>query len=519
MDGGRLALRLLALLLVAVVPVLVVFAVVMFVAGDWVAQAGVGSALLLVTLAALIWIGILTVAGSRRLGDDLRTMVRLAERGRRTREADSGGGGEAQRRMAAALDERNRQIASLASEVRQVAIGADAGMVARSIVAAARAATGDATWSLAVLHVAESVALVPGVYVPERDEPAPLEEVHRWASVASAGDKTTSDVRQIEGPWGGFLVIDLAGGEDVTAMLLAPWEGRAEPSTADRNVYSLLGQHVGNALEHALLYARVRSQADELHRLAEVQRDFLRGVTHDLQTPLTSIGAIAGEFSARADLDAAGRADLEVIQHQADRLRRMVGQLLAVTRLDAGALVARQDVFRAEPIVRRTWRALVSDTRELKLESDEPLIVADPDRVEQIVWALLDNALKYGQRGEIRVGIESHRRDGEDPRLRADAVPSDLVAELWVSDEGFGMDAEALSHAFEQFYRSAAARDAAPDGSGIGLYAARGLARIMGGSMAVESKQGVGTTFRVFLPAEPREAEGELINESAAAIE
>lgn len=516
MDGGRLSLRLLALLLVAVVPLLVLFAAVMFFAADWVAQVGLGSALLLVTLAALVWVGILTVAGARRLGDDLRTMVELTERGLRRAggplaEASPALGGEAQRRVVAALDERNRQIAALASEVRNVPIGAPAAEVARAVAAAARAATRDATWALAVLH-ADAGALAPGVYLPEQPQPQPLEEMHGWASVTESTDEDDRipDVRLIAGPWGAFLIIDLAAGEAIRALFLAPWEGRAAPSTADRNLYSLLGQQAGNALEHALLYARVRSQADELHRMAEVQKDFLRGVTHDLQTPLTSIRAIAGEFQARTGLDASAHEDLQVIEQQADRLRRMVGQLLAVTRLDAGALVARQEVFRAEPLVRRTWQALLPGSRQVEIASDESLLVADADRVEQIIWALLDNAIKYSEDGSvIRVRVATGPRTEHDSRLASTAPASELVAELSVSDQGFGMDTDALAHAFEQFYRSDAARAAAPDGSGIGLYAARGLAGIMGGSMRVESRRGEGSTFRVFLPAEPGETEEE----------
>jgi signal transduction histidine kinase len=72
--------------------------------------------------------------------------------------------------------------------------------------------------------------------------------------------------------------------------------------------------------------------------MAAVQTDFLRGITHDLQTPLTSIRAVANELQQSKGLDATGRADLETIAQQADRLRRMVGQLLAVSRLEVGAL-------------------------------------------------------------------------------------------------------------------------------------------------------------------------------------
>ena len=129
------------------------------------------------------------------------------------------------------------------------------------------------------------------------------------------------------------------------AILYAPWEGRLDPTPAEIDLLTLVGQHAGTALDHSLLYAQVRSQADELNRLAAVQADFLRGVTHDLQTPLTSIGALATELRANRQVPEGARADLESITHQAERLRRMVSQLLVASRLEAGVLTPQVEVF------------------------------------------------------------------------------------------------------------------------------------------------------------------------------
>ena len=249
------------------------------------------------------------------------------------------------------------------------------------------------------------------------------------------------------------------------------------------------------AIDHALLYARVRSQADALNRMAAIQTDFLRGVTHDLQTPLTSIRALAAEVRQSSVLDDAARADLDTIAHQSDRLRRMVSQLLVASRLEAGALTPAQDIFRIEPVVRRTWDALRAD-RTFKLEDDGPslLVVADPDRLEQVLWAVLDNAVKYSQSGSSII-----------VRLSANAsqeLREQLIAQIGVTDEGAGMDEATRTHAFEQFYRSSDARRLAPDGTGVGLYAARGLMQAMGGEIVLASRLGVGTTVTLSLPAE-----------------
>jgi signal transduction histidine kinase len=176
----------------------------------------------------------------------------------------------------------------------------------------------------------------------------------------------------------------------------------------------------------------------------------------------------------------------------------MVSQLLTASRLEAGALTPRQDVFREEPIVRRTWEALRAD-RPFELASDGPahLMVGDPDRLEQALWAVLDNAVKYSPPSSlIRIQLAGRQRG---------TSPDDLVAEISITDQGAGMNAETLEHAFEQFYRSEDGRRLAPDGSGVGLYAARGLVRAMGGDIVLESRLGAGTTVTLTVPAEPAE--------------
>ncbi len=132
------------------------------------------------------------------------------------------------------------------------------------------------------------------------------------------------------------MVVDASASEELSAILLAVWEGRGEPTPSELDLFGLIGLQAGTAIDHALLYARVRSQADELNRLAAIQSDFLRGVTHDLQTPLTSIRAVADELGQSPTLDEAARADLDSIAHQAERLRRMVSQLLVASRLEVG---------------------------------------------------------------------------------------------------------------------------------------------------------------------------------------
>ncbi len=433
---------------------------------------------------SIVWAALLGIVYARGLGEDVRSLLTLAERG------DPGTNpeiGDAYRQMASSLEERNRQVAALAREANLVPIDDAPRQVVAAVVSAVRSVMRDETWRCAVLSSESEDLLPPGIYhgTDESRDVEPIGELERWAAV-SAADVPSG---RVEGPWGAFAVIDVAVSDRMRAILYAPWEGRVMPTPAEVDLLTLIGQHAGTALEHSLLYARVRSQADELNRLAAVQADFLRGVTHDLQTPLTSIGALATELRADESVPDRARGDLESITHQAERLRRMVGQLLVASRLEAGVLTAQQEVFAVPPLVERTWAALRADRPfELVVEGAPHLAVADPDRLEQVLWALLDNAVKYSPAGSaIGVHIEP---DG------------DQLA-ITVRDAGIGMDEGTRERAFEQFYRSRDARRMVPDGSGVGLYAASGLMAAMGGSLAIDTHLGRGSALTMRIPAEP----------------
>lgn len=440
-----------------------------------------------VFVGTVAWAAILGIVYTRSVAEGLRSMLALAERGE---PIDNPELGTAYRQLAAALDERNQQIATLAREAGGVPIDDAPRRVVEALVATIRPVMGDSTWRAAVLSSDDPQLLAPGIYagLDEASEPAEIGDLERWASVSSAD----ASVARLEGPWGAFAIVNVASSDRLRAILYAPWEGRPEPSPAEVALLALVGQHFGAAVEHSLLYARVRSQADELDRLARIQADFLRGVTHDLQTPLTSIGALATELQADASLSPAARDDLDTITHQAERLRRMVSQLLVASRLEAGAFTPQIEVFAVPPLVERTWSALRAERPFRLLVDGAPhLAVGDPDRVEQVLWALLDNAVKYSP---ARSAVE----------VRVAAADGRLTVS--VQDRGAGMDAATKARAFEQFYRSEHARKLAPDGSGVGLYAARGLIEAMGGTVSVESALGSGTTVQIALPAEAASA-------------
>jgi signal transduction histidine kinase len=319
---------------------------------------------------------------------------------------------------------------------------------------------------------------------------------------------------------------DLLSGREMAGVLLghAPATMRWEP--ADQDVLELFAASVAVALRDAELLARVEEQNARLVALDAEKDDFLRGISHNLQTPLARIRAyadqLAGEAEAVAGAKAAGEAGADsgtvaraagasgepdrrpptepdrrpaIIAEQSERLSRMVRQLLTVSRLDSGVLRPVAEVFALGPRVRRAWEALgAGDVLfELVDEAGGWLALADPDQVDQVLWALLDNAVRYGGRGSIEVTIEPDESEG--------------ALLLAVTDHGPGVDVADRDRLFGRFERGGSlAGAAAGGGSGLGLYVSRALCRAMGGELELApADPRRGACFVATLPAERAE--------------
>lgn len=256
---------------------------------------------------------------------------------------------------------------------------------------------------------------------------------------------------------------------------------------ADQDLLELFASEVANAIRNAQLFAQVESQNAQLLELDAAKDDFLRGVSHNLQTPLTSIRAYADQLVR----DRPDRR-LGIIAEQTDRLSRMVRQLLTVTRLESGALKPRGEVVALAHPVRRAWEALAAEGVPFKVDDQSAgwLAVADVDQLDQVLWALLDNALKYGERTPITVEIAP--------------VPDQGRLRLTVSDLGSGVAEGDRNRLFRRFERGA--DRTADDGSGLGLYVSRELCLAMDGDLVLEPQlAGRGASFSVHLPGEPPE--------------
>ncbi len=277
-----------------------------------------------------------------------------------------------------------------------------------------------------------------------------------------------------------------AGGRDL-GVLIGRLPATRRWERADQDLLELFASAMAAAIRNAELFATVETQNRQLLELDAVKDDFLRGVSHNLQTPLTSIRAYAEQLS-----EATPDRRLEIIGEQSERLSRMVRQLLTVTRLESGALRPRSEVVALGPRVRRAWEALGVDDVPFELDDAAGgwLAIADVDQLDQVLWALLDNAVKYG--------------GGMPVRARVVADPSDGAVRLTIADGGPGIAEEDRDRLFTRFQRGG---DATPDGgSGLGLYVSRELCRAMVGDLVLEpAAAGRGAAFTIVLPGEPGE--------------
>jgi signal transduction histidine kinase len=277
---------------------------------------------------------------------------------------------------------------------------------------------------------------------------------------------------------------ELRAGDERLGLIVGHLPATRAWEPADQNLLELFAAEIGVAVRNAQLFERVASQNAQLLELDAAKDDFLRGVSHNLQTPLTSIRAFAEQLSEERD-----DRRLSIITEQSERLSRMVRQLLTVTRLESGALRPQAEVIGLAPRVRRAWEALAIPFVAFTIQDSSAgwLAIADVDQLDQVLWALLDNAVKYGQHKPIEVEIALDEARG---RLN-----------LTIIDHGPGVPDQDRPRLFERFARGTGAN--AEDGSGLGLYVSRELCRAMNGDLVVEPRRaGSGAVFTVALPAE-----------------
>ncbi len=290
-------------------------------------------------------------------------------------------------------------------------------------------------------------------------------------------------------PGAACLFVPLIAGEQCVGVLgLSPREASRFEEQAEQHLLETFASQISLALQRAQLAneaqsARVQVEAERLRNA------LLSSVSHDLRTPLATI---AGASSMLAEQPEALTPELrrelaESIYEESDRLNRLVSNLLDITRLESGTVKLKREWQPIEEVIgvvlHRLEKKRASHPIQLHVPPDLPLVPIDGLLIQQVLFNLFDNAMKYSP-------------PGREIDLSASADNGSVLVE--VADRGAGLSQEERSNVFDKFYRANSHHQ--KGGVGLGLTVCRGIIESHGGRIWAEHRSGGGTVFRFTLP-------------------
>ena len=287
---------------------------------------------------------------------------------------------------------------------------------------------------------------------------------------------------------GGELVVEgaaWAGGDYRRLLEEGCWRGELELRRKDGSTVPVEAWLNAVHLPDGTIYRATVRDVSERRALERMQQEFIAMVSHELRNPLTALSGFAQLLQRQRRYN---ERAVTMILSQARQLERLIGDLLEVSRLEAGRLELRRTEMDLAQLVRvavERTQAL-TDRHAIRVDAPPGQLRGwwDADRLEQVLHNLLSNAVKYSPAGgEITVRVEG---DG-------------AVARVAVADQGVGIAPGALPRLFDRFYRAEATASGA-QGLGLGLYISRSLVQAHGGRMWAESTPGRGSTFVFTLP-------------------
>ena len=250
--------------------------------------------------------------------------------------------------------------------------------------------------------------------------------------------------------------------------------------------------------EYTQIAGEFNDLVDRLQETENARRRFVSDASHELKTPLAAIRLLTDSILQNENIDGATvREFVSDIGQEAERLSRITEDLLRLTRLDSGVAETPERV-EISPVLERVVKMLrpVADEKGVSIFSacsDGATAAATPGEIHQILYNLMENAVKYNRRGGfVRVSVDM----GEE------------TSTITVEDNGIGIPAEDLPRVFERFYRVDKARSRAAGGTGLGLSIVRDTVSRRGGVVRAEGAPGGGTRFIVTLPCRLGEEEG-----------
>jgi two-component system sensor histidine kinase KdpD len=265
------------------------------------------------------------------------------------------------------------------------------------------------------------------------------------------------------------------------------------PLTPDqRHLLEAFASQAALAIERAQL-AEQAQHARLLQETEKLQTALLNMISHDLRTPLVSIiGALSGLQEKDVELDEATRSGLvENARTEAERLNRLVGNLLSMTRIEAGALRVTLELTDIQDVIGvalEQVRDRLPDSRVVvQVPDDLPLVSVDFVLIVQVLVNLLDNAIRYSA-ADASIEIAAHL--------------AGTFLEIEVRDRGMGIPRQDLRRVFDKFYR--VQRPESVSGTGLGLAICKGIVEAHGGFIAAENRPGGGTIFTFALPLQEK---------------
>ena len=242
------------------------------------------------------------------------------------------------------------------------------------------------------------------------------------------------------------------------------------------------------------LYAELNDKADFLQRASELKSHFLSNMSHEFRTPLNSITALSQILLDRLDGDLTDEQEKQVkfIRGSAQDLTDLVNDLLDLAKVEAGKVSIRASDFSIDGVfaaLRGMLRPLLSQNSSVNLVFEEPAdlpdLHTDEAKVSQILRNFISNALKFTERGEVRVAVERGH---------------DETVVFSVSDTGIGIAEDDQERIFQEWIQVEGQQQKAVKGTGLGLPLSRKLAQLLGGNVYVKSQVGVGSTFFAAIP-------------------
>jgi len=232
--------------------------------------------------------------------------------------------------------------------------------------------------------------------------------------------------------------------------------------------------------------------------------ELIATVAHELRSPLTSVKGFTATLLAKWERfnDGQKRVMLETVDADADRVTRLIAELLDISRIDAGRLEVRKQVVDLAAAVRRHVDGKVAagiPAERFDIRISEPLAQqwADPDKIDQVLANLLENAVRHGE-GTVTIEVAPAKEVVEAAGWEPAGTPPRVLegTSVTVSDEGSGIPEESMPRVFTRFWRGSKR-----GGTGLGLYIVKGIVEAHGGAIRISRAPGGGAQFRFILPA------------------